>query len=214
MKISKLSAAALPLLTMALALIYIGISPARATTITFGEGSGASYSGSDSEAGFAYSTLVGTLIRSNSGNPGRDMEGGGTLQVISETPSLFTFSSIDYANSVAGGGHFPLALSVYGLRDGLVVGVESYSLVNEGNFFTNWTTFGANVLAGVNIDELRININTGSIFYDLCFCGYHQAIDNIQLGAAASEASAPAPGAFALLGLGLLGFGATRRKVK
>ncbi len=192
-------------------------SGTSAATITFGTGVGTPFSGSATEAGFTYSVLSGNLYSNVWGNPDRDMEGdssggGGVLKIVSAVPGLFTFSGLDYS-AFSSNGTGSQTLNVSGMVSGSVVGSTSYLIANTLTFnpsYSNWSTFGAGGLTGINIDELRITLN-GS-FVASPFLATSQNVDNIQLGAAVAGAvPEPATWATMLTGFVLIG-GALRRR--
>lgn len=127
------------------------------------------------------------------------------------TPSIFTSGNITHTVlvTVSGGGTFTLdtvdfgcglgaADDCTGTVEGLLSGgteflVSTALLANDGTF----STFDPSV-GGVTIDALRISLNRGD-----------SNIDNIVVDLAA----VPAPATLVLAALGLVGVGATRRRI-
>ena len=112
------------------------------------------------EDGFLYSTLSGDLFRENGdGNPGADMEGsadaghsGGVLNVARDAGGLFTFDQVDITQF----GFGVTNINFEGFLGGSSQGVDTVatSAVNK-----DWRTVHSANLAGVPIDELRIQLD-------------------------------------------------------
>ncbi len=190
------------------------------TTITFDSSTSTrgDYVGSDTELGFTYSFLSGSLFYNHFGNLGNDMEGeaangGGVLDVrTAGVKSPFTFDQVDYAayalSSSSNVG--TQTLIIYGLLNSVLVGIEQFTLPNSAVFNPSydWQTETANALAGKNIDELQFvlkGLSNDDIFS-------FQAIDNVVLGDAVPVSPVPEPSALGLLGTGVLGVAAIVRQ--
>lgn len=196
-------------------------TPALANTITFSTAStspiGGVFAGAVTEAGFTYSTKSGGLYANTFGNPGNDMEGednagGGVLQIVSATGGDFNFNSLDFSAYSSEPPTTPsfLTLTVTGLLGGSTLGSETYTLSTTKTYaptYSNWTTEGANVLAGVTLSQLDISLPAGTD--GSCYCYWNANIDNVVL---TPLSSVPEPGTLALLAAGLLGLGWAMRR--
>ncbi|HRF74246.1 MAG TPA: DUF642 domain-containing protein [Accumulibacter sp.] len=79
-----------------------------------------------------------------------------------------------------------------------------FTAPNSGSYWTDWATFNTNFVAtnsSVTLNFKNHNPTTGA--------GYDLGLDNVAVEGAASV---PEPGVLALLGLGLVGFAASRRR--
>jgi hypothetical protein len=177
------------------------VSAALANTITFDTANLGIFAGSVTENGFTYSKVSGGLFVSQSGNPGRDLEGlstvgGGMVKIVSATGGDFNFNALDFsAFDLSGTGS--QTLKVEGFLDGSSVGADQYTLANTKVFnpkYDNWTTEAASLLAGKSISELDITLNasisgSGSLF--------NESIDNLVL--TPDLAAIPEPSSLAII---------------
>ena len=102
-----------------------------------------------------------------------------------------------YSPDVAGYSGNVITISAFGL-DGSLLGQTQY--VETGNFMSPLSISGIGQFHRVTIDQTLYDRTSGGI-----------ALDLVQFGAI-SAASAPEPGTLALLGLGVAGLVATRRR--
>ena len=156
---------------------------------------------STAEGAFTYSTFSGGLFRDTQGNgdlfnmEGCSSCGGGVLKVVRNdvASGRFTFNSADVAfqfNTV-----YPI--SFRGYLSGVLVGTDVFQTA-LGSVYTSHLS---NLLSGVAIDELRVQLDaTGSTA---------TVVDNINVSASAI----PEPATLALVGLALAGL-AVRRRTK
>lgn len=174
---------------------------AQADVITFGPGEIGDPVEPTVEGAFIYSTLSGGLFRDTEGNgDGFNMEGlsgaGGVLKVVrNDVPGgAFTFNGADVA--------FQFEVSFDIVFEGYLLGVLQASDAFAPNLTSTYTTFASSNLAGVAIDELRVNLvappSTASV------------VDNIIVTPSRIDA-VPEPASLALFA-GMVGLLAARRR--
>lgn len=186
-------------------------APAFANVITFETAPlGPGFSGPITEDGFTYTNAFGGLYVNAHGNPGQDLEGtiaegGGVLAIQRQGGGTFTFDSVDYA-AFDQSGTGTQDLIVGGLLEDFIV-FDEFTLSNTSVLspaYGNWTTEYAGNLAGLQLDTLIIILGAGTDPDQ-----FTSAIDNVVL---TPGPDLPEPATLALMGAGLLGFGARRRK--
>jgi hypothetical protein len=169
-----------------------------ADVITFGPGSYGSPVAPTVEGAFQYSTFSGGLFRDAQGNgDAYDMEGcsacgGGVLSIKRNDVAggLFRFNSADISfqfDSV-----YPITFRGY--VGNVLVATDTFNTL--GN--TAYSTVLAALLSGLNIDELRVQLDASSIFAT--------TVDNVNLTTAVPE-----PATMALFGTMLAGLALRRR---
>ncbi len=166
---------------------------AQATVITFGPGTIGSPVTSTAEGIYTYDTLSGGLFRDTQGNgDGFNMEGlsgvGGVLRIVRNDVAggLFTFDQADV------GWQFNLALGISfeGFLLGVSTGTDTFITTADSAYSTQFSS----LLAGVQIDELRVTLAAPS--------GTASILDNVVLN---ERSSVPEPATVLLLGIGLAG---------
>ena len=156
---------------------------------------------STAEGVYTYSTFSGGLFRDSQGNgdsfnmEGCSSCGGGVLRVVRNDVAggLFTFNGADVAfqfNTVA-------PITFRGYLSSVLVGTDIFNTA-LGSVYTSHLS---NLLSGVAIDELRVQLNATS--------NSATVVDNINVTASAI----PEPATLALVGLALAGL-AFRRRTK
>jgi len=177
--------------------------PAQAAIITFGPGPIGSPVGATAEGVFIYSTFSGGLYRDTQGNgDAYDMEGcsacgGGVLQIIRNdvVGGLFTFGGADVAYQFTGA--YPITFTGY-LGGGLV-GTDVFVTAATSAY----TTFASLALAGLAIDELRVQLDAET--------SWATVVDNVRV---TQTTAVPEPSTLALLGAALAGLAARHRLKK
>jgi hypothetical protein len=152
------------------------------------------------EGSFRYDAFSGGLFGEPSafGNPPPEVEGavatdGGVLTVVrNDVPGgLFTFDAADIVS------HFREDQPV--MFAGFLGGALQATDVFNTGASNVYATVVSSLLAGVEIDELRVTLRTG--------LGSGEALDNLVL---TPQNVVPEPASLSLLGLGLAGMGARR----
>lgn len=171
---------------------------AYADVITFGPGGYGSPVAPAVEGIFQYSTFSGGLFRDSQGNgDAYDMEGcsacgGGVLSIRRNdlAGGLFRFNSADISYQFD--AVYPIAFRGY--VGNVLVAADTFNTA-AGSVYSHVL---AGILAGVAIDELRIQLDA-----DITFA---TTVDNVNL-----SATAPEPTTLALFGAALAGFAIHRR---
>jgi Protein of unknown function (DUF642)/PEP-CTERM motif len=87
---------------------------------------------------------------------------------------------------------------------GSSTGAQVFTALSSGNFWTDWSTYNMSFVASASSVTLQFkNVNLGG--------GIDLGLDNVSVFA---STSVPEPGTLVLLGIGLLGMGAARRRKK
>jgi hypothetical protein len=160
------------------------------------------------------------------GNTVTSAPGGdpGVVTVLRRDGGQFEFGGIDYAFSTLDTFLDSETLRVRGLRNGVVIGSVSFiQPISNAGFFS---TFGAGALAGVEIDELRFELDTRRTVFDdegfPSFGRFSESIRNIEfadtgpLAGPGPVGPVPEPATWALMitGFGLAGAALRRRVVR
>ena len=159
---------------------------------------------SDDSVGFAFSDYT----RPNSGVTVRRGDG-----------AAFQFFGLDYAVFAPSGQEpFSSSMRIIGLLGGSNVG--SFSISKTADPVYNFSVFGAQSLAGVDIDELQLFLPTSQTVFDDTFLPTFQkfssAVGRIRVGSAVPVVSAvpePATWITLMLGFGLVGASLRRRRL-
>ena len=179
------------------AIAMMAMAQAQATLIDFDEFETGPFTGIlGTEDGFTISATGGLpYIDDYGGVFGNPLNGffndaSGTTVFSFVSGGTFTFDTLDLI-----GGMFDQDIA-----DVIVVGYLDEVLQQSDTFSTtiDWTTYSANNLAGVTIDKLVVKMPA-----------FGTSGDNLVLAAA----SGPEPGTLGLLGLGLVGLLARRRRL-
>ncbi|MEQ8232217.1 MAG: PEP-CTERM sorting domain-containing protein [Gammaproteobacteria bacterium] len=205
------------LLTLVLASTTLLPLSAAAVIIDFDNISTGSFTGPASEDGFTYSLLSGALRGdASNGNPGGNMQGdqraGGVLSIARMGGGRFTFDGTDIASFEA----FGIDVLFEGLLLGTVVGSDTFTTSfppppsSSPPSFDRWSTHSSSGLAGIAIDELRVDLFGDGAGDRSAWA----AVDNIVLTAVTGDPGndVPEPTSLALLALGVAGAAARRRR--
>jgi hypothetical protein len=185
-------------LWMALAVAVLAAPAAQAATITFGPGAYGSPVGPTAEGNFTYDTFSGGLFRDGQGNgdayamEGCSACGGGVLRIVRNDVlgGAFTFDGADVMYQF--GAVYPISFSGY--LNGALVGTDVFQTLGNSTY----STHGSLVLAGLAIDELRVQLDAASSFATV--------IDNVVV----TPTAVPEPSTLLLLGAVFSGLAARR----
>ena len=183
---------------LALAVAMLIPASSRAATITFVGPLGTPVA-TTAEGVFTYGTFSGGLFRDSQGNGDAfDMEGcsacnGGVLSIVRNDVAggLFTFDAADIAYQFD--GIYPISFSGY--VSGGLVATDVFNTA-AGSVYS---TFASSALAGLQIDELRVQLDAAANFATV--------VDNVVV----TPTTAPEPSILLLLGSGLFGVASRRR---
>jgi hypothetical protein len=167
--------------------------------------SGAQAFTSGSEDGFtltgadALISSLGSLVGPPFSNPNFILANGGNflLTLVESDASAFEFLGLDGANATPGSS---ATINVLGYEGAKLVGTDTFTAGSAGR------TFNASALSGLALTRVEI---TGSYENGP---GIEAYVDNIRLETDATISAVPEPGTLALLGLGVAGIGAMRRR--